>query len=125
MRGLFVFFSSRRRHTRYWRDWSSDVCSSDLAWPSATASATRSAARLPLKLSGAITTCTVPSMPGVASGYMGDGAATDFYAVDDLLRPAEREIRDRVRAFCEKEVTPRINDYWERAEFPFEQIGRA
>src|SRR5215217_8407457 len=30
-RGLPVFFfSSRRRHTRYWRDWSSDVCSSDL-----------------------------------------------------------------------------------------------
>src|SRR5258707_14194727 len=27
------FFSSRRRHTRYWRDWSSDVCSSDLTWP--------------------------------------------------------------------------------------------
>src|SRR5258707_15838739 len=25
----FFFFSSRRRHTRYWRDWSSDVCSSD------------------------------------------------------------------------------------------------
>src|SRR3712207_4426435 len=24
-------FSSRRRHTSYWRDWSSDVCSSDLA----------------------------------------------------------------------------------------------
>src|SRR3712207_7954223 len=28
---IVVFFSSRRRHTRYWRDWSSDVCSSDLA----------------------------------------------------------------------------------------------
>src|SRR3712207_2833651 len=27
---LYCFFSSRRRHTRYWRDWSSDVCSSDL-----------------------------------------------------------------------------------------------
>src|SRR3712207_8504859 len=27
------FFSSRRRHTRYWRDWSSDVCSSDLNPP--------------------------------------------------------------------------------------------
>src|SRR3712207_5056844 len=27
-------FSSRRRHTRYWRDWSSDVCSSDLIWVS-------------------------------------------------------------------------------------------
>src|SRR5947209_7095651 len=30
------FFSSRRRHTRYWRDWSSDVCSSDLAPASGT-----------------------------------------------------------------------------------------
>src|SRR3712207_8778437 len=28
--GENCFFSSRRRHTRYWRDWSSDVCSSDL-----------------------------------------------------------------------------------------------
>src|SRR5690606_39531428 len=27
---LFVFLSSRRRHTRFSRDWSSDVCSSDL-----------------------------------------------------------------------------------------------
>src|SRR3712207_3032381 len=33
---MLFFFSSRRRHTRYWRDWSSDVCSSDLvhAYPS-------------------------------------------------------------------------------------------
>src|SRR3712207_9173050 len=30
---VFFFFSSRRRHTRYWRDWSSDVCSSDLWRP--------------------------------------------------------------------------------------------
>src|SRR2546429_4815488 len=29
-RGLYFFFSSRRRHTRCSRDWSSDVCSSDL-----------------------------------------------------------------------------------------------
>src|SRR5207249_8498273 len=28
---VFFFFSSRRRHTRSKRDWSSDVCSSDLA----------------------------------------------------------------------------------------------
>src|SRR5690606_39877136 len=27
---MLVFFSSRRRHTRFSRDWSSDVCSSDL-----------------------------------------------------------------------------------------------
>src|SRR5207253_5456912 len=29
-RSLWFFFSSRRRHTRWPRDWSSDVCSSDL-----------------------------------------------------------------------------------------------
>src|SRR2546422_8023730 len=29
----FFFFSSRRRHTRCSRDWSSDVCSSDLEAP--------------------------------------------------------------------------------------------
>src|SRR3712207_5752863 len=28
---IFFFFSSRRRHTRYWRDWSSDVCSEGVA----------------------------------------------------------------------------------------------
>src|SRR5690625_7153464 len=28
---IFFFFSSRRRHTRWPRDWSSDVCSSDLS----------------------------------------------------------------------------------------------
>src|SRR5216683_2976364 len=37
---FFFFFSSRRRHTRSDRDWSSDVCSSDLtgaAWAAAVA----------------------------------------------------------------------------------------
>src|SRR5690606_41144853 len=28
---VYFFFSSRRRHTRFSRDWSSDVCSSDLS----------------------------------------------------------------------------------------------
>src|SRR5260370_18618882 len=30
MSSVFFFFSSRRRHTRFKCDWSSDVCSSDL-----------------------------------------------------------------------------------------------
>src|SRR3990167_2338314 len=34
---MFCFFSSRRRHTRFDCDWSSDVCSSDLARRQATA----------------------------------------------------------------------------------------
>src|SRR2546430_6578033 len=29
---IFFFFSSRRRHTRFDCDWSSDVCSSDLEY---------------------------------------------------------------------------------------------
>src|SRR4030043_693455 len=33
MNACFFFFSSRRRHTRCSRDWSSDVCSSDLPSP--------------------------------------------------------------------------------------------
>src|SRR5437868_11102117 len=32
---FLFFFSSRRRHTRSKRDWSSDVCSSDLCCPGA------------------------------------------------------------------------------------------
>src|SRR5699024_12078884 len=32
---FYFFFSSRRRHTRSKRDWSSDVCSSDLSSPRA------------------------------------------------------------------------------------------
>src|SRR5215217_2014576 len=44
---FFFFFSSRRRHTRYWRDWSSDVCSSDLAEPLVPAHARAHAALSP------------------------------------------------------------------------------
>jgi glutaryl-CoA dehydrogenase len=49
---------------------------------------------------------------------------SDFYRIDDLLSDDEREIRDRVRTFCDKEVLPIINDYWERAEFPFELVPK-
>src|SRR6266853_3702211 len=41
---LFFFFSSRRRHTRFDCDWSSDVCSSDLGGMDAVEQALRSGA---------------------------------------------------------------------------------
>src|SRR6266700_6076452 len=41
---FFFFFSSRRRHTRFSRDWSSDVCSSDLG-PATVATLTKFALR--------------------------------------------------------------------------------
>lgn len=48
----------------------------------------------------------------------------DFYLMDELLTEEERSVRDKVRAFCDTEVTPIINDYWERAKFPFELIPK-
>ncbi len=48
----------------------------------------------------------------------------DYYAIDDLLTPAERDVRDRARSFVDAEVTPVINDYCERAEFPFFLIDK-
>jgi glutaryl-CoA dehydrogenase len=49
---------------------------------------------------------------------------TDFYLMDEMLTDEERCIRDSVRVFCDQEVIPIINDYWERAEFPFELIPK-
>src|SRR5262249_49445665 len=48
----------------------------------------------------------------------------DYYRMDELLTTEERAIRDKVRAFCDREVVPIINDYWERAAFPFELIPK-
>ena len=48
----------------------------------------------------------------------------DYYRLDDRLSDDERNLRDRVRAFADDEVLPIINGYWERAEFPFELVGK-
>jgi glutaryl-CoA dehydrogenase len=48
--------------------------------------------------------------------------ATDLLLVDELLGDGEREVRDRVRAHCDREIVPVINDFWERAQFPFELV---
>jgi glutaryl-CoA dehydrogenase len=50
--------------------------------------------------------------------------AGDYYLLDETLSADERSIRDRVRSFGEREVLPIINDYWERAEFPFELVPK-
>jgi glutaryl-CoA dehydrogenase len=63
---------------------------------------------------------------GKPAGHDASAAASsaDFYLTDELLTPEERGIRDKVRAFCDREVIPIINGYWERAEFPFELIPK-
>ncbi len=44
--------------------------------------------------------------------------APDYYNLDDLLTDEHKLIRDAARAWVKKEVTPIIDDYYERAEFP-------
>src|SRR2546422_8196801 len=59
----YFFFSSRRRHTRCSRDWSSDVCSSDLRTGSLSWSAARSRSCNPGRPRGA--------RPGPAPAHTG------------------------------------------------------
>jgi glutaryl-CoA dehydrogenase len=50
--------------------------------------------------------------------------ADDYYPLDQTLSDDERELRDRLRQFGDREVLPIVNDYWERAEFPFELVPK-
>ena len=49
---------------------------------------------------------------------------TDYYLLEELLTDEEKEVRDRVRAFADREVIPIINEYWDKAQFPFELIPK-
>ncbi len=55
---------------------------------------------------------------------IGSSKATDYFALDELLTEEERDVRDRVRAFSDREVIPIVNGYWEREEFPFELLPK-
>ena len=44
--------------------------------------------------------------------------AHDYYNMDDLLTDEHKLIRDAARAWVKKEVSPIIEDYYERAQFP-------
>ena len=49
---------------------------------------------------------------------------TDYYLIEELLTDEEREVRDKVRAFADREVIPIVNDYWDKAQFPFELVPK-
>lgn len=48
---------------------------------------------------------------------------TDFFHIEEHLDAREREVLHRVRAFCDVEVAPVANDYWERGELPVPLIA--
>jgi glutaryl-CoA dehydrogenase len=63
---------------------------------------------------------TLPAAPGP---YLDAGALPgDFYAYEDLLSEDEHETVTRLREFLRTEVAPIVDDYWARAEFPFQLI---
>jgi glutaryl-CoA dehydrogenase len=65
-------------------------------------------------------TSTLPS--SVAVTERRSAGPVDLYRFDEVLTEEERAIRDRVRTWCDKEVIPVANDYWQRAQFPFELV---
>ena len=46
----------------------------------------------------------------------------DYYEMDALLTDEHKLIRDAARAWIKKEVSPIIEDYYERSEFPNQVI---
>ena len=55
---------------------------------------------------------------------VGRSRGTDFFRIADQLTPQERDDWNRTRLFVDDQVLPVINDYWERAEFPRDLVGR-
>lgn len=51
-------------------------------------------------------------------------SSSDYYLLDEQLTDEARDVRDRVRGFVEADLLPVINDYWDRAEFPFELVPK-
>jgi glutaryl-CoA dehydrogenase len=48
----------------------------------------------------------------------------DFYAVDDLLTEEHKLIRNSIRDFVKKEITPYVEDWAQRAYFPYDIVKK-
>jgi glutaryl-CoA dehydrogenase len=55
---------------------------------------------------------------------IGRSRVTDYFHIADQLTREETNYLTRTRQFVDDEVLPVINDYWERAEFPWPLIKR-
>ena len=62
-------------------------------------------------------------LPTTPQPYLETGLLpADFYSYEELLSDSEREKVGRIREFFRTEVAPIVDDYWARAEFPFELV---
>src|SRR5437762_13579703 len=83
----FFFFSSRRRHTRYIGDWSSDVCSSDLVLPPSIS--------LPL-----VSLVRVTRFPALCSGSYHTSTPETWQSGSPLVPSTQRSEERRVGKEC-------------------------
>src|SRR5215510_5623809 len=89
---IFFFFSSRRRHTRWPRDWSSDVCSSDLQSHSIEVR------------------CLPRHLPSVVEVDVTPLSIVDNFRVGDLKLDGDIEILDDPETVIVTVVPPRIEE---------------
>src|SRR5437867_6959163 len=104
----FFFFSSRRRHTRSYGDWSSDVCSSDLAH----------ALRHPEAPGG----CALPQQLAIGQQEPGDLADEERVALSLLVNGGQRRHGWLVARSEERRVGKEWGARWEAAG---EEVERA
>jgi glutaryl-CoA dehydrogenase len=55
---------------------------------------------------------------------IGKSLGTDYFLIREELTEAELEYWRRTRRFVDQEVLPVINDYWERADFPWPLVKK-
>ncbi|WP_089101475.1 acyl-CoA dehydrogenase family protein [Streptomyces hyaluromycini] len=64
-----------------------------------------------------------PLLPTPSGPYLGKGLLpADFYSFEEMLTDGEREKIERVREFLATQAAPLVDDYWARAEFPFQLV---
>src|SRR5437879_6942510 len=90
---VFFFFSSRRRHTRYIGDWSSDVCSSDLAQRDPRQARLSRPSRSGRGASAALRSGWSPSSPRRAAGRPPRCASSGHVTAGRSRRPPRSEER--------------------------------
>ncbi|MFF8729340.1 acyl-CoA dehydrogenase family protein [Streptomyces sp. NPDC015171] len=66
---------------------------------------------------------TTSALPAPSGPYLDQGLLpADFYAHENLLSDGERAKIEAIRAFLRTQAAPIVNDYWARAEFPFQLV---
>jgi glutaryl-CoA dehydrogenase len=55
---------------------------------------------------------------------IGEALSTDYFLLREEFSPEQLDYLLRTRAFVQDEVLPVINDYWERAEFPWPLVEK-